>query len=112
MIGLPSTGGGRWPLDRLLTAAVVLVAVAVATAPLLGYVADPAALWRDVYHDRNGHLSFGLDLALDVRAGDPLGFLQHIEQATVWPPVHGLLLCLALLEIGRASCRERVCLLV
>ena len=56
------------------------------------YAAEPGQLWRGVHHDRNGHFNFGLDLALALKALDPLAFLQQIERSRVWPPVHGLAL--------------------
>lgn len=79
---------------------VAAVAAALAASMLLGYRAAPDLLWRDVYHDRNSHFAFGLDLALAVRDLDPVWFFSELEKAKVWPPLHGLALCLTLLLGG------------
>jgi hypothetical protein len=78
----------------VLLGGVVVVAMVLAAAMIANYAADPGALWRDVHHDRNDHLGFGLDLAVATQALDPLSFLAHLEKARVWPPVHGLALAL------------------
>ncbi|RAI36108.1 hypothetical protein, partial [Rhodoplanes roseus] len=79
--------------------AVALVAVGLAVSTWLAYAAVPDGLWVDVHHDRNGHFGFGLDLALALRSGDPIGFVSQLAKAVVWPPVHGLVLA-GVLAIG------------
>jgi hypothetical protein len=87
-------------VELALMAAVALVSVAVALSLAIDYYRDPTPLWSLIEHDRNGHYQFGLDLALALRSLDPLGFLKTLQSATIWPPVHGLLLALVLLVGG------------
>jgi hypothetical protein len=87
-------------IDRGVMAAVAAAAIVIAGAMLAGYLADPDLLWRGVYHDRNAHFAFGLDLALALRNLDPLWFLAELDKAKVWPPLHGLALAAVLLVAG------------
>ena len=52
----------------------------------------PATLWHDPYHDRNTHLSRGIDIALALRGLDPVGVLTAATQGVTWPPLHPLVL--------------------
>jgi hypothetical protein len=87
-------------VDATLLALVAIIAVVIAGAMFAGYYANPDLLWRGLEHDRNGHFSFGLDLALAVRSFDPIWFFSNLETAKVWPPLHGLVLSLVLLIGG------------
>ncbi len=87
-------------LDRLLVALVAAGATVLAVSLWKSYAAAPDLLWRSVYHDRNGHFAYGLDLALAVTTFDPLWFLSELEKAKVWPPLHGLILSGVLLAGG------------
>jgi hypothetical protein len=90
--------------SRALTALLVGVVVAIATifagAMFIDYAAEPARLWRDVHHDRNGHFNFGLDLVLALQAFDLVEFFKQIAHARIWPPVHGLVLAFTMLLGG------------
>ena len=90
-------------LDRLLTVLVAAGAVVLAVSLWRSHAAAPDLLWRDVYHDRNGHFGYGLDLALALQTFDPLWFLSELEKAKVWPPLHGLVLSAVLLAGGHRS---------
>jgi hypothetical protein len=87
-------------IDIVLAVLVALVAAGFAGVMLADYYANPDPLWREFYHDRNGHFSFGLNLALALRDLDPIAFFDHLEKAKVWPPVHGLVLAAVLLVGG------------
>ena len=87
-------------IDILLVVLVALVAAGFAGVMLADYYASPDPLWRDFYHDRNGHFGFGQNLALALRDLDPIAFFDHLEKAKVWPPVHGLVLAAVMLVGG------------
>ena len=91
---------GSAGLDRLLVLLVAAGAAALAVSLWTSHAAAPDLLWRGVYHDRNGHFAYGLDLALAVETFDPLWFLSELEKAKVWPPLHGLILSGVLLVGG------------
>jgi hypothetical protein len=69
---------------------IATIALIFAATMLADYAAYPEQLWRDLNHDRNGHFSAGLNLALALKSLAILDFLKDIIQARVWPPVHGL----------------------
>jgi hypothetical protein len=75
-------------------------AAALAVSLWRSHAAAPDLLWRDVYHDRNGHFAHGLNLALALKTIDPLWFFSELEKAKVWPPLHGLVLSAILLVGG------------
>lgn len=79
---------------------VAAVAVAIAGAMFAAYLAHPDALWRGVYHDRNGHLTAGMNFALAVKTGDPLWFGRQLLAMNVWGPVHALVLAMVFLVGG------------
>ena len=60
------------------------------------YWADPGQLWRDPLHDRNTHYLNGLNLALDLAAGDAAAFMADAIADPVWPPLHATILSLVL----------------
>ena len=102
-----------WPEWRRLhsewhvsLAVIVVIAIAAgfAASMYIDHAAEPGRLWQDVHHDRNSHFNFGLDLALSLRNFDLLDFLQHLERARVWPPVHGLALA-SVLTLGGIDVR-------
>jgi hypothetical protein len=47
-------------------------------------------LWDDPIHDRNSHYLFSLRLAQEARAGDVVAVVRDINQAYIWPPLHGI----------------------
>jgi hypothetical protein len=61
-------------------AIVIAIAAIFALSMFVDYAADPARLWHDVHHDRNGHFNFALDLALSLRNFDLLEFLLQLER--------------------------------
>ncbi|MFO1061555.1 MAG: hypothetical protein U1E53_31870 [Dongiaceae bacterium] len=87
-------------LARAATAAVALLALGVAVALWRDAAADPAALWRDPFHDRNSHLRTGLEIALALRHGELAAAFAAATGTLVWPPLHGLLLGLVFLAGG------------
>ena len=87
-------------VERLITFAMLALAVVVAITMFVASNADPDMLWRDYYHDRSEHYAFGQNLALAVRTGDPVWFVDELLKAQVWPPVHGLVLSAVLLIGG------------
>ncbi len=86
--------------DRIVLAGIVAVALSLAIGMLGDYYSAPDGLWRDLYHDRNGHFDFGLTLALALRELNPVDFFAQIERSRVWGPFHGLVLSLVLLFGG------------
>ncbi len=86
--------------EVVVVAVVVAVASIFAAAMLVDYAADPGALWRGLDHDRNGHFNYGLNLALALRSFDAPAFLDYLQAARVWPPVHGLALACVMLLGG------------
>ena len=87
-------------LDVLMLAGVGAVALTIAGYVLADYLRNSDLLWRGIYHDRNGHFNFGVDLALAIRNLDPIQFFSDLEKARVWPPLHGLVLSAVLLVGG------------
>jgi hypothetical protein len=103
-----TTSGSRWgKLDLMLSLAVLAMAVAIAASMYSSYLAHPQALWQGVYHDRNGHYGFALDLAVALRSFDLVGFVNQLEKAKIWPPLHGLALA-TVLAIGGLDYRLAV----
>lgn len=88
------------PTPKLALLLLGAIATAVAVAQLAAYQADPGVLWRDVQHDRNSHFSFAMDLAVLMRAGDVISWLDRVSQSVIWPPLNGLLLSAVLLVSG------------
>jgi hypothetical protein len=86
--------------DRALFALLAVIAAALAWRLYADYAAAPDLLWRDVYHDRNGHFSNGVALAVALAQFDIIAFVMELERARVWPPLHDLLVCISLLIGG------------
>ena len=74
--------------------------MSVAGAMFADYLAHPDDLWRGFYHDRNGHLAAGMNLALAVKTGDPIWFATQLLATKIWGPVHPLVLAGAFLVGG------------
>jgi hypothetical protein len=77
---------------------VGIVAVALGLSLYANFREHARQLWYMLCHDRSAHYVLGLNLALDLRTGNLLGLLHHLDGARVWGPVHGILL--ALIELG------------
>jgi hypothetical protein len=90
---------GVW-IDRAVIGAIVLAAAAIAGAMFADYYAHPDALWRDVYHDRNGHLAAGMTFAVAIKTADLGRFFQQLLAMTVWGPLHALTLAVVFLVGG------------
>jgi hypothetical protein len=59
------------------------------------------ALWYNPYHDRNAHYLYSLKLATDVQKGRLLQLLRDLNEARIWPPLHGMAAATVLLIGGR-----------
>jgi hypothetical protein len=91
------------PARRIDTLLPILIGVLAAVLAVLIYrqFLDVARfLWDGLCRDRNTHYLLGLRLAVDLRHLDLLQFLADLEQARVWPPLHGLLVAPVLLIGG------------
>jgi hypothetical protein len=85
------------------TAAPALVfglAIALATGFYAHFLTVHRHLWDNPTHDRNAHYLYALRLATDLRQGDIVRFLDHVNQGAIWPPLHGLLAAVVLLVGG------------
>src|SRR5438552_10075011 len=71
--------------DGVILGFVVAVATALATSMLVNYAADPGELWRGINADRNPHFAFGVNLAIDLRDLNIVGFLDGVINARLWP---------------------------
>ncbi len=87
-------------IDAVAFALAAAIAAASAASMLAQHWAAPEDLWRNLFHDRSGHYSFGVNLTLALRDLDLYSFFNSLEKAKVWPPVHGLLLSAVLLPGG------------
>ncbi|MEA3188242.1 MAG: hypothetical protein QOD99_2072 [Chthoniobacter sp.] len=70
---------------------VAALAVALTLLLLLQFLAAPRPRWNGVEHDRNGHYSYGLKMALALEHGQLITFFSELEKGKTWPPLHGLL---------------------
>src|SRR5437016_2118617 len=62
-------------------------------------------LWSgDGCHDRYNHYLYNLKLATHLREGRALSFLDEVQRARIWPPLHGLLGALVLVIGGLDYC--------
>ena len=84
------------PVKRMASivpvAAIAAIALGIAGSLFLDNWNAPETLWHDPYHDRNTHLSRGIDIALALRDLDPVGVLTAVTQGVTWPPLHALVL--------------------
>jgi hypothetical protein len=87
-------------LTYSLPALVLAVALATAAGLFSHFQTVHRHLWDNSTHDRNAHYLFALRLATDVRQGHVLALLEHLSQASVWPPLHGVLAAGVLLVGG------------
>lgn len=75
-------------------------AVVIAAVCYLQYREIARFRWAGMAEDRNAHYLFGLSLALDVQQLDVKNLLSDLDGARVWPPLHGVLVAIALLTGG------------
>jgi hypothetical protein len=83
-----------------IPAAVLALAVVAAALLYAHFRAVERSLWDDPIHDRNAHYLYCLRLATDLRQGNLLRFADHLNQACVWPPLHGVLAAVVVLVGG------------
>ncbi len=98
---LPSTDPRRQHGDWMLPALVFLVAVVVAVSLYARFLEVDRALWYNPYHDRSAHYLYSLRLATDAQNGRVLQLLHDLDQARIWPPLHGMAAATVLLIGGR-----------
>jgi hypothetical protein len=84
----------------LVPALVFGTALAAAGYQYAAFLGEHRSLWDAGVHDRNAHYLYALRLATDVRQGHLLPLLEHLNQASVWPPLHGVLAAGVLLVGG------------
>jgi hypothetical protein len=65
------------------------------------------SLWVISTHDRNAHYLYALRLATALRHGDVYQFIDQVNKARVWPPLHGLV-CSLILSVGELDYRKAV----
>ncbi len=88
---------GTW----LIPTCVLLAALMLAGCLYLRFLRVDRALWYNPYHDRSAHYLYGLKLATDVQEGRVVQLLHDLNQARIWPPLHGMAAATALLIGGR-----------
>ncbi len=86
---------------------IVAAALALAAWQYWQFLENPRPRWNGLVHDRGSHYRFAQTMALALRQADPIAFFSTLEQAKVWPPVHGLLAA-AVLAIGGIDYRLAV----
>jgi hypothetical protein len=79
---------------------VFAAALAVAGCQYVTFLGEHRSLWDGGAHDRNAHYLYALRLTTDVRQGHLLALLEHLNQASVWPPLQGVLAAGVLLVGG------------
>jgi hypothetical protein len=89
------------PSAWVVPAIVLLVALMGAVFLYVQFLAVHRHLWYNPYHDRSAHYLYSLKLATDVRNGQVFQLLNDLNEARVWPPLHGILAAGALLAGGR-----------
>ncbi|HEY7327084.1 MAG TPA: hypothetical protein VH592_05580 [Gemmataceae bacterium] len=85
----------------LLPTLVLLAVLVLAGSLYVHFLGVDRALWYNPYHDRSAHYLYSLKLATDVQNGSALQLLRDLNQARIWPPLHGMAAATALLIGGR-----------
>ncbi|HTU18683.1 MAG TPA: hypothetical protein VMG10_11530 [Gemmataceae bacterium] len=80
---------------------VLLAALVLAGCLYVRFLNVERALWYNPYHDRSAHYLYSLKLATDVQNGRLLRLLHDLNEAKVWPPLHGMAAATVLLIGGR-----------
>jgi hypothetical protein len=93
----PPRARGPWLIPSL----VFLAALVLAACLYVRFLGVERALWYNPYHDRNAHYLYSLKLATDIGEGRVLQLLHDLNEARIWPPLHGLAAATALLAGGR-----------
>jgi hypothetical protein len=97
-LAAPEVFGRR--VQPLLPLCVLVAAAGLAAGVYARFLDVHRHLWDDPVHDRNAHYLYALRLATDLRHGHLLQLADHLNQARVWPPLHGILVAGALLVGG------------
>lgn len=74
----------------LVPAFVFFAAIFMASFLYLHFLTVDRSLWYNPYHDRNAHYLFSLKLATAFREGRVMQLLHDLNEARIWPPLHGL----------------------
>ncbi len=98
---LPEVDPPRQSSAWLVPTLVFLVALVLAGCLYAHFLEVDRALWYNPYHDRNAHYLYSLKLATDVQNGRILQLLHDLNEARVWPPLHGIAAATVLLIGGR-----------
>jgi hypothetical protein len=98
---LPDDVPARPSVAWLLPTLVWLAALVLAGCLYVRFVGVERALWYNPYHDRSAHYLYSLKLATDVQNGRVLQLLHDLNQARIWPPLHGMAAATVLLIGGR-----------
>ncbi len=98
---LPEVDPPRQSSAWLVPTLVFLVALVLAGCLYAHFLEVDRALWYNPYHDRNAHYLYSLKLATDIQSGRILQLLHDLNEARVWPPLHGIAAATVLLIGGR-----------
>lgn len=85
---------------RWLPPVVLLAAIGVGAFIYAGFWQNSRDLWWWMGHDRHTHYMYGLNLAMDVRAGDFKRLMHDIDVMRVWGPLHPVLVAAVQLVAG------------
>jgi hypothetical protein len=85
----------------LLPILVLLAAMVLAGSLYVRFLQIDRALWYNPYHDRSAHYLYSLKLATDVQNGRVVQLLHDLNEARIWPPLHGIAAAAVLLVGGR-----------
>jgi hypothetical protein len=98
---VPEAAPLRQHVDWLLPAFVFVAACVLAGGLYVRFLHVNRALWYNPYHDRNAHYLYSLKLATDIQNGRMLQLLHDLNEARIWPPLHGIMAATVLLLGGR-----------
>src|SRR5579875_1486728 len=87
--------------DWLLPPLVFLAALVLAGCLYARFLGVDRALWYNPYHDRSAHYLYSLKLATDLENGRLLQLLHDLNEARIWPPLHGMAAATVLRIAGR-----------
>ncbi|MGH7169261.1 MAG: hypothetical protein ACRELG_03155 [Gemmataceae bacterium] len=93
----PPPSRAAWLIPTL----VLLAALVLAGCLYVRFLGVDRTLWYNPYHDRSAHYLYSLKLATDVQHGRLLRLLHDLNEARVWPPLHGMAAAAVLLVGGR-----------
>jgi hypothetical protein len=79
---------------------VFLAGLILAVLLYLSFLNVHRSLWYNPYHDRSAHYLYSLKLATHLRDGQVFHLLHDLNEARIWPPLHGLMAAGVLLVGG------------